>query len=71
MKGDLIEGYTNVPSLMQVYKDYPNKGETNEIENFRVVHNNDAEKLVAHPFKLFDKSLDLYDFYMLHLEQLT
>ena len=38
---------------MKVYKDYPKEGETYEIENFRLVHNNDPEKLVAHPFKLF------------------
>ena len=38
---------------MQVYKDYPKEGKIYEIENFRVVHNNDVEKLVAHPFKLY------------------
>ena len=52
LQGDRIEAYTIVKSLMESYKDYPKEGDIYDIENFRVMDNNDDYKLAAHSFKL-------------------
>ena len=52
LQGDRIEAYTIVKSLMESYKNYPKVVDIYDIENFRVMDNNDNYKLAAHSLKL-------------------